>query len=194
MSDSSAWPKYPTGPREAIFCIGMMSINFGELCSVFEYIFSAIFDLDLDGGRMIVSKIGADASIDLATRRLVSGNALVENSDLIQHFLQGYERCIKNRNQFLHSELAHIVQDNAFFVKPSRQGNMIGIIVPIEGLRECADAMKTFSDFGRAVINANGWATISEFIENAPNVSPFSLPEKPALPQPRTFQAGPLPL
>ena len=116
MSEISKWPQYAIGPREAIFSLGMMSINFAELSSILEYIFALIFDIDLDGSRIIVSKIGAENSMELASRRLNAANKIIDEHDLIRHFLVGYKISKDNRNQFMHSELASLFQEKAFFL------------------------------------------------------------------------------
>ena len=190
---NSSWPKYPVGPGEAIFCLGVIAINYAELCSVFEYIFSEIFLLDIDGGRSIVNKIGQNNAHALASQRLKSENNKVYNADLIEHFLEGRRRATDNRGLILHSELSYLVQDKAFFVKPSKKtGDMNGIIRHVSELRDFADAIKAFSIFGRAIINCNGWPAFSQLMENAPAVSPFSRPQKPTLPEVFNFQTGPI--
>ena len=192
MSSLPKWPTYAIGSPEAIFCVGMISVNFAELTSVFSYIFTEIFDLDMDGGRAIVSKIGEKYTIDLAKERLKSEKFEIKNADLLGYFLTGFDVCLQNRNELLHAELSWMRTDRPFFVRASRQGNMIGCLVTVQELQNFADSIKEFSNFGRAVINANGWPELAKLIENAPPISDIPSPDKPLLPKRIEFRSGPL--
>jgi hypothetical protein len=45
-SDSEKhWPPYPAGPKEVIFALGVISVNFTELEYVFSHVFSLVVGL-----------------------------------------------------------------------------------------------------------------------------------------------------
>ena len=99
MSSAPEWPLYPIGPRESIFALGVASGKFSELESILHFIFSTIFELHGDSGRMIAVKIGNEAAVDLARRQIEKDEWGEPALGLLLHFFDGFFICLENRNQ-----------------------------------------------------------------------------------------------
>ena len=153
MTTTPEWPAYRIGPRDAVFAIGVASTNFTQLESVLSFIFGTVFDLDMDASTMMPAKIGNEAAVDLIRRRLPQGAWGEPAKGHILHFLDAFNICLENRNSLLHSVLAWTGSPSTVLFKTSKQGKTHGSVPTLEELRAVADAMHTYTNFGRALGN-----------------------------------------
>lgn len=191
MATAPDWPAYPTGPRDSIFAMGVASIKFAELEGVLHFIFGTVFGLDMDATTMIPAKIGNEAAVDLARRRLPAAGWTNPANDHIQHFLEGFGICLNNRNYLMHSELAWTGSASTVLFRTSKQGRTLGAVPTLAELRAVADEIHAYTLYGRAVGNA-----INVRLSDPPvfPVSAFPWPDKPAAPRELQYSPDPQPL
>src|ERR1700735_1391271 len=110
MAETPEWPSYPVGNRESIFALGVASIKYAELESVFTAIFALATEVPHSSATMIVAKCGAGSCIQLTYQALppteMIGPPTRALSD-IRYFLEAFEQCTENRNLLMHSSMFH---------------------------------------------------------------------------------------
>jgi hypothetical protein len=191
MGETPVWPAYPVGPRDSIFAIGVASIKYTELESVLRFMFATVFDVSRDDAMMLVSKMGAAASVTLMQRKLPSIEWTDTIKEHVTHFIEAFGICSVNRNSLLHSELAWIEAKETVLFKMTKKGSTDMAVPSLGELRQVADDMNTYCNYGRQLGNAinNTKAEIPVF-----PVSAFPWPSKPPLPRNIPYSSGPHPV
>lgn len=187
MPGNPDWPAYPTGPRDSIFALGVISIKFAELESILIALFGNTFDFGRDEATVIAAKVGGKAVLELTAQQLAKTRWSDEAKDLMAHFITAFGICFENRNHLMHSTLAW--SQHTILYKTSKQGNTIASIPKTSDLRRIADDMETYQHFGRKLCNAISNLSIDS-IPVFP-VSLFPLPDKPPLPYRLNYTTGP---
>jgi hypothetical protein len=185
------WPTYPIGPRDSLFAIGVVSTKFTELESIFRFMFSTIFSFSTDDGNMIYAKIGNEAAVDLARRRLVITTWPKHARDDVAHFLKAFEICKANRDGLMHASLAWHSQ-NIYLMKNTKSGKTQIASPTIDELRETANSINKFIEYGSNLGNAIN----NMFVEGPIPVFPasaFPWPDRPPLPHNLGYTSDPLP-
>jgi hypothetical protein len=183
MDDLQEWPQYATGPRDSLFAIGVASSNFAALEAVLHFIFGTVFDLGQDDYAMIASKIGTEATLILTRQKVDSLDCEQDIKDRLQHFLQGFQICLANRNQLVHSETSWLMSthktEKTFLFKRTKRGELHVAAPKLPQLREIADTMHVYKQYGVRLGNwINNHRTEPPMFPEAG----FPLPDKPPLP------------
>jgi hypothetical protein len=127
----------------------MVSIKFAELESSLQFMFGTIFGLDMEATFTIASKIGNEACLDLMERRLPSNHWREEVDGHALHFIVGFRKCLDNRNHLVHSNLAWTGNEHTVLFKTSKQGKTLGAVPTLAELRQVADDMHAYTEYGR---------------------------------------------
>jgi hypothetical protein len=192
MAETPKWPSYPVGNREGIFALGVASIKYAELESIFTLLFALAADVPSWSATMIHAKCGTPACVQIAYQALSS----LENprgEDELRYFLKAFETCAENRSLLMHSAMMHqCSDDNALLYKTSKQGKAIISLQPLPKMRQVADDMQAYLNYGRALVNA-----ISVRRPDASPLLPVSLfpwPDRPAPPHKLDYSSDPIPI
>jgi hypothetical protein len=195
METPEKWPAYRTGPRDSIFAIGMVSIKFAELESTLKFIFGTAFGLDLNATTIVASKIGNEACVDLIERRLSANEWGNDINEHVLYFLEAFGKCLENRNHLVHSNLAWVSgEQHTVLFKTSKQGRTLGAVPKLTELRQVADDMHAYSEYGNALgghINYIHWPPSAAFQISGLTASVFPLPDKPSPPHSLHYSSGP---
>jgi hypothetical protein len=192
MGMPNEWPSYPTGPRDSIFAMGVVSIKFAELESVLIFMFATVKGISIDEATKEASKIGARNCQRLTGQMLAENEWPDRTSKLVEHFVEGVSVCIENRNNLMHSNLAWTGGEHTVLYKTSKQdGRTIMAVPKLSELRRVADDMNAFILFGRQLANAinNACSEVPIFPEFV-----FRWPHEPPMPSALDFTAEPQPL
>jgi hypothetical protein len=185
------WPAYPTGPKDSIFAMGVISIKFAELESIITFLFATTLGLDLDEATKVVSQIGTRTCLRLMSAKLCASEWPQSTTDLVEWFVKGASICTNNRNHLMHSVLAWTAGEHTILYKTSRQGKTIVAVPMLSELRCVADDMEAFINYGRQLGNAiNNSSFEIPIFPNTPG-SAFAWPNKPREPIPLKFSSEP---
>lgn len=178
---SSDWPPYSIGPSDSIFALGVISVKFVELESVFQFIFETILGLDAekDQGNIVFARLGTKPALQASEDCLPKTRWSDEVKDQVSHFLAAMDVCAENRNFLMHSHLAWRFGDETMLFKKSRAGNDLYLSIPLAQLRQVADEMNAYRNYGRMLANAinNTKGDVPIF-----PVTAYPWPKKPDLP------------
>lgn len=196
MAKTPEWPSYPAGNCEGIFALGVASIKYAELEEIFALIFAVATDTPGWLATMIHAKSGSEACVQLINQVLPPENIIgppIRAVAEIRYFLKGFETCKDNRDHLMHSAMFHqSADDHAILYKTSKRGKSIITLQPLPKMRQVADDMRAYLEYGRALVNA-----ISVRRPEAWPVFPVALfpwPNRPAPPHKVDYSSGPLPV
>jgi hypothetical protein len=187
MPKSPDWPIYKIGHRDSIFALGVASINYTELESVIEFLFATVFEIGIDAARMILARIGNEASLALMEQQLEHAEWAPMVKDKFSHFVKAANICGTNRHELLHSELVWDLETPILF-KTTKRGRIHSAAPTLDELRGVADDIHALSAYGRSLGNAinNRYASHPPILGE-----PFPRPDKPVLPKRLEFAPGP---
>jgi hypothetical protein len=186
------WPLYSIGDHKSVSALGVASVKYAELEATFTLIFALATEIPGWTATEIVARCGSNACIQLAYQALPSLEKMgppTRAESEIRYFLKAFEQCTENRALLMHSSVFHQgVEDHAVLYKTSKQGKKIISLQPLAKMRQMADDMEAYINYGRSVVNAIGnWGTLAP-----PALFPW--PSRPAPPHSLDYKAGPIPV
>ena len=193
MTDAPDWPAYQVGPKDSIFAIGVVSVNYALLEFAVLGMFSAILGLADELSHRLMFKIGPEIR-DKMMREMLPMREWPDNiKDLAQHFIEAHKICYENRNKLIHSNLLAMSPRAIILAKIGRDGKTALANPLLSELRRVADDMKNVFDYGMHLSNM----IRSELLGVKPQAGDVwhdSCPEKPPQPIPLEYTSDPRPL
>ena len=122
MTDTSNWPKYPTGAKDSIFALGVISSNYAQLEFAVYAIFTTLLGLESEVSSSLMYKTSPEMRDKLMREVLPTRNWPENVKDLVQHFIEAHKICYENRNKVAHSNLHSLSPDAIILAKVSREG------------------------------------------------------------------------
>jgi hypothetical protein len=193
MADTPAWPAYQTGPHDSIFAIGVISTNYAQLEFAVYGMFTTILGLESEVSSRIMYKTSAEMRDKLMREMLPTRDWPDNVKGLVQHFIEAYKICHENRNKLMHSNLFAMSRDAIMLSKIGRDGKTTLANPLLSELRQVADDMKTYFDYGLWLSNMINF----EILGLKPQAGDRwyrSWPDKPPLPIPLEYTSDPRPI
>jgi len=181
-SDASAWPSYPIGPRESVFALGVVSVNYASLEFVLGAVFANVTGLTMNAATSLLPNISNHIRLQVMRDALsvIAWPTTVKGG--ITHFTNGFEILAENRNLLMHSNLVAGVNDRIALYKSNRRGETILTVIDPEELRRVADDMMAYRGYGSILAN---------LIASPSTLRPAILPPKPPLPRKLNYSSQP---
>lgn len=181
-------PSHSSGSDDVLAALGLASSNFARLEGILCTIFTNVFDLNGTSGPIIFSRMGNEAVQDVLSRFLPSYNRSDRARDDLAYFIQCFARCLANRNELAHSVVSQRIDSStrAILYRNTKKGHAIMSIPTLSELRMVADETNKIYEYGKALNNAVVSETSQVF-----SLSPFSWPDRPALPHRLRYSSEP---
>jgi hypothetical protein len=173
------WPSYQVGPKDTVFALGVVSVNYARLEYAVLGMFQVILGLDnIVGPRLMFKQ--TNESRDKLMREMLPTWPWPENvHDLCWHFINANKICYENRNLLMHSNLVSGSEKAIVLYKPRRDGKLTLAQPTLKELHQVADDMHVLTWFAAAL------ATMIriEILKHPPHAGDIaSWPGKPPLP------------
>jgi hypothetical protein len=191
MSDVSKWPTYPIGPESSVFALGVVSVNYARLEHAVHGMFAVILGITGDVSYRLMYKIGPEMRDRLMREMLPTRKWPANVMDLANHFLKAHKTCYENRNLLMHSNLVTGSARTIVLYKTGRDGKTTLVNPLLKELRQVADDMKTYFDFGLHLSNMINF----DLLGAKPQPGDLSFrewPDKPPLPVPLVYTSDPM--
>ncbi|HVM81917.1 MAG TPA: hypothetical protein VMU06_23045 [Stellaceae bacterium] len=196
MEETSDWPSYHTGPKDSTFVLGVISATYGRLEHAFSAMFVNTTGVTSNFASILLPKISNDVRTALMeeTLPLMGFTALIEEH--IRHFIARFKTLVHNRNMLMHSQIFPGGATTAVLIKTQRDGKVVGRSVTLAELRQIADDMEAFREYGIAVANHIALPKVARLFDAKGEPPPdlFALPRKPDLPARLDYTSDPIPL
>ena len=192
MVDDPEWPAYPVGPKDSIFVLGVVSVNYAQLELAVYGIFTAILGLEPEVGRGLMYKTTFEMRDKLMREMLPTRKWQPNVIDLVRHFIEAHKICYENRNKLAHSGLHHLRPDTIILIKAERSGKGTLANPTLAELRQVADDIKALFEYGLWLSNMINLELLG-IKPLAGDVWYRSWPDKPPLPIPLEYTSNPVP-
>lgn len=195
---ATRWPEYMPLPREDIFAIGVVALNYCQLENMFQAVFSAVTRLNDHQTSALFHRLANNVRKDVLSELLAKTTVPDELRELVIHFLVGFGRCADNRHFIMHSSSGGIHQGAAngahglVLERHSRAGALLVSYVTLEQLKQIADDIHRYSTFGANLsgdLESYAIRVGAGHPELFRGASPSTLLEKPPLPTPLSWHS-----
>lgn len=193
MAETPEWPSYKVGPKDSIFALGIVSVNYALLEFAVLGMFSVVLGLEDELAPRLMFKASAEMR-DRLMREMPPTRAWPDNvKDLTQHFIDAHKVCYENRNKLIHSNLLAMTADAIILAKMGRDGQATLSNPLLSELQGVADDMKRFFDYGTQLASMIRTDVLG-IKPKAGDAWYRSWPEKPPQPTPLEYTLDPRPL
>jgi hypothetical protein len=193
MSDPSEWPTYSTGPKDSIFALGVVSVNYARLEFAVYMMFTTILGLEGGASARIMFKVTPEMRDKLMRESLATREWPPDVMDRCRHFVEAHKVCYENRNKLMHSNLLAMSPDAIILARTTRDGGTVLANPSLAELQRVADDMHTYFAYGTWLSNMINWEILG-LKPRAGDSWHRSWPDKPPLPIPLEYTSGPRPI
>jgi hypothetical protein len=151
MTGSASWPTYPVGPKASVFALGVVILNYAQLEFAIQAIFATVLGISLEEGSRF--KINGKERENLIKDMLPARQWPQNVNILVFDFVDACEICRENRNKLARSNLVSAGEATLLY-KNTRQGRVELSNPTLSELRQAADDMKIYCDYGLYLSNA----------------------------------------
>src|ERR1700730_52402 len=148
MTEPQAWPTYSIGPKDSIFALGVVSVNYARLEHAIHAMFAVILGIDGVVSHHLMFKIGPEMRDKLMREMLPTWPWPPNVTDLTKHFLHAQKICYDNRNMLMHSNLITGSDKTTVLYKHQRDGKIALARPSIKELHKVADDMHIYYNYG----------------------------------------------
>ena len=187
MADPPPWPSYPIGPPGAALAIGVASVNYARLEFAFGHMFATVTGVTNEEAWRLLPTLRNPERIRRIRKALRECDWPPDTKDRVNNFIDAFKILTDNRNLLDHSNVFELDEEPISLFKYNPEGKTLHIVVTVAELRQVADDMKTYHDYGSMLANSiNLQNTAARSL-----LTPTSL-KKPPLPKKLDYVFGPL--
>ncbi|MEI8152748.1 MAG: hypothetical protein WCG92_14250 [Hyphomicrobiales bacterium] len=193
MSEAPEWPTYRVGPKDSVFAVGVVSVNYARLEHAVHAMFAVILGIDAILSSRLMFKLSPEMRDKMMREMIGTWPWHLDVLDLAKHFIEAHKICYENRNKLMHSNLISGSEKAITFYKSQRDGTVVLARPSLAELRRVADDMQ-----------ALGWFAIHlstmirlEILKHQPMAGDLAFhtwPDKPPLPIPLEYAGPPNPV
>jgi hypothetical protein len=193
MTEAPEWPAYQIGPKDSIFALGVVSVNYARLEFAVHGMFAAILGIGGALSYRLMYKIGPEMRDKLMREMLPTRHWPIPVDDRAWHFIEAHKICYENRNKLMHSNLMSGSDQAIVLYKIGRDGKSTLTNPTLSELRQVADDMNKLFDYGLWLSNLINLNLLRE-PPLAGIIAYDTWPDKPPLPIPLEYTADPTPI
>jgi hypothetical protein len=193
MEEAPDWPAYQVGPKNSVFALGVVSVNFARLEFAVHAMFAVILGITGALSYRLMFKIGPEMRDKLMREMLPTRDWPKEVVELVTHFIEAHRICYENRNKLMHSNLMSGSQRAIVLYKTNRDGKTTLANPLIQELRQVADDMKAYFDYGLHLANMINFNLLGAQ-PMAGDLVYHEWPDKPPLPIPLEYTSDSSPI
>src|SRR3954468_13469385 len=154
---SGNWPSYLSGPRDDIFAIGVISLNYGKLENSFRILFSNVAHLNDFQAAAIFNRLPNNHRKDVLLELMAKSILPQKLRDRIRYFAKGFTTCSGNRHDIMHSHSGGVYTSQSrgergiLLSKYTKQGAKRVCPASLENLKITADEIHQYAIFGSVI-------------------------------------------
>jgi hypothetical protein len=192
LPEDDGWPHYLPGPKNHLVALGAITLSYGYLESLFQFLFGEVAKMTLEQVNAIFYRLPNTNRVNMM-RELLTASTLPTNiKELTSDFLKAFELCVEARNGLMHARSGGVVhgrcrdEQGFVFTKTTKAGKHLRCAPSLSDLRAVADSMEANALFAVKLASAINRARVL----NLPKESTWfpSPPEKLLLPPPLNWE------
>jgi hypothetical protein len=146
------WREDQSWPRECVFAIGVVALNYGLLETLFLSLFTTVLNIEEKTAGRIFERIGNDARENLVEECLKNTELSTGLRSDVEHFIKGFHIAAANRNILMHSSHGGVIvrgeEESLRLTRRSRAGIYQELKPSLAELRKLADDIEELALFG----------------------------------------------
>jgi hypothetical protein len=155
MAEPDYWPTYATGPRESIFALGVISINYSRLEIAFARIFGIVLGIDWALSTLAMARIKSIETILAIMREALSKLDWPDDvKEQVGEFITAFKIFADNRNLLMHSTLLAGGTEANLLYKTNNAGKTTVARPTLQELRHLADEMYCYFNYSQHLANS----------------------------------------
>ena len=148
MTETPDWPAYQIGPKDSIFALGVVSVNYARLEFAVHAMFATILGIGGALSYRLMYKISPEMRDKLMREMLPTRHWPKPVHDRASYFIEAHKICYENRNKLMHSNLISGSDQAIVLYKIGRDGRSTLTNPTLGELRQVADDMNKLFDYG----------------------------------------------
>jgi hypothetical protein len=181
---SDPWPKDLPLPRDHVFALGVISLNYGQLEGIFQYLFAEATGIGQAQAAALFQRLPNDQRRDILGQLLPLADFPSEIKDSVAHFAAAFKICADNRHALMHSRSGGVCPTGLVLDKTTRSGGMLTCKPTLIDLQQIADSMHAFSIFGAMLLGDMQSFVTYRAKGDMAMAARFALRDRPPLPTP----------
>ena len=109
---SEPWPKDLPLPKDDVFAIGVIALNYGWLEAIFQSLFRVVTEMTEAQAAAIFQRLSNDQRQDTLSELLAASRLPISLKDGVVHFSKAFKTCAENRHAVMHSRSGGILSKN----------------------------------------------------------------------------------
>jgi hypothetical protein len=146
-------PSYQVAPAESVHALGVVSINYARLELTHVWMLAAVANLQERQAAVISARTNPSDRIRLIETFMSHTEWPDDASTAIKHYLKAMGILTTNRNLLVHSNMVEAWQNKTAIYSVSRQGKTNVIQSSLEQVRQVADDLHQYFEFGHILSN-----------------------------------------
>jgi hypothetical protein len=148
-----SWPRYQVAPAESVHALGVVSINYARFELTHVWMLAAVANLQERQAAVISTRTNPSDRVRLIDTFMTHREWPEDAAAAIKHYLKAMGILTTNRNLLVHSNMVEAWKDKTAIYSISRQGITNIIQSSLEDVRQVADDLSEYFDFGHMLSN-----------------------------------------
>ena len=148
-----SWPRYQVAPAESVHALGVVSINYARFELTHVWMPAAVANLKERQAAVISARTNPSDRVRLIETFMSQVDWPEDAAAATKHYLKAMGILTTNRNLLVHSNMVEAWQNRTAIYSISRQGNTSVIQSSLEEIRQVADDLNEYFDFGHKLSN-----------------------------------------
>jgi hypothetical protein len=147
------WPQYQVAPSDSVHALGVVSINYARFELTHVWMLAAVANLQERQAAVISARTNPSDRVRLIETFMAHTVWPEDAAAAVKHYLKAMGILTANRNLLVHSNMVEAWQNKTAIYSVSRQGNTSVIQSSLEQVRQVADDLNEYFDFGHKLSN-----------------------------------------
>ncbi len=176
------------GSHDAVFALGVATVNYARLEFAFSHVFAKVLEISNNDTWALLPRINNYERLRRMRDALKALNWPENTKKRVTHFMDAFKILVDNRNLLAHSNIFSGIATPISLYKYDRDGKTIHTVVVADDLRQVADDIMMYFNYGLYFANSIG----TDGAEGTMFSNKF--PSEPPLPQELNYTTQPLSL
>jgi hypothetical protein len=148
-----SWPNYRVAPADSVHALGVVSINYARFELTHVWMLASVANMQERQAAVVSARTNPSDRVRLIETFMSHREWPDEASTAIKHYLKAMSILTTNRNLLVHSNMVEAWKDKTAIYSISRQGSTSIIQSSLEDIRQVADDLSEYFDFGHMLSN-----------------------------------------
>lgn len=175
------WPRYEVAPEDSVYALGVVSINYARFERTHVWMIAAVANMQERHAAVISARTNASDRVKLIETFMKQRDWPEDAEIRIKHYLAAMGLLIKNRNILIHSNMVRATENRSAIFSTSRQGTTSYIEATLAEIRQVADDLETYFNYGHQLANVIA-TEVHHMAREAGMIAESEWPNMPPLP------------